>query len=575
MSKCKRCLLVLCLLALAFMLISCYTPKDNSFLLLEADSLMSVYPDSSLPLLRRFNFKEAILPAKVKYALLLTQAEDKNYLLHCNDSLIMLAVRYYDSVGDVRYSAFSHYYLGRVYQDMQDEAAAVSEFFRALALAKRDGTEELLCLLYGNLGQVYFQQDLLGKADSLFAQAEKIALHRNDSFNLAMGLVARGNVCLQLKDGSGAMAFLVQALVIARDMQNANAEKIVYNSLAAFYATLECPEETLIYSHKGLSHEEDSLSSARLYVLQGNAFAQIEQYDSAQVALAKGLNTDNLYTKAVAYSLLSDIKEKQGDLREAFRFLRSYVKCLDSLKSREYRTQQAIFSRSGELYGERYRQLLSDYHYYVYSLLVGVFLLIVCMAKRGSSFSKKISALIHTKNLLEQEVRTLGKMQKVLKEKEEELKTLQEFTGSVEQDKARLYLLSNQVLLLKQENKDFFLRMLTNRKSYTKLLQLVERKREDARCKENFSEEDWEALLKDINLFSNGFIDKLKKRAPLLSVSDVRFCCLFKIGFSYTEIACVFQRTLDAMYKKRNSILGNKLSNISTVKTFEEFIDSI
>ncbi len=62
---------------------------------------------------------------------------------------------------------------------------------------------------------------------------------------------------------------------------------------------------------------------------------------------------------------------------------------------------------------------------------------------------------------------------------------------------------------------------------------------------------------------------------PLLSKNDVRFCCLFKIGISYVDMALVFDRTLDAMYKKRNAILLNKLSNMSISSSFEELIDSI
>lgn len=40
-------------------------------------------------------------------------------------------------------------------------------------------------------------------------------------------------------------------------------------------------------------------------------------------------------------------------------------------------------------------------------------------------------------------------------------------------------------------------------------------------------------------------------------------------------MALVFDRTLDAMYKKRNAILLNKLSNMSISSSFEELIDSI
>ena len=107
------------------------------------------------------------------------------------------------------------------------------------------------------------------------------------------------------------------------------------------------------------------------------------------------------------------------------------------------------------------------------------------------------------------------------------------------------------------------------------MLHLVQKKKENYKYRESFSEKDWNLLLQDINYFSNGFVDRLKLRMPLLSKNDVRFCCLFKIGISYVDMALVFDRTLDAMYKKRNAILLNKLSNMSISSSFEELIDSI
>lgn len=40
-------------------------------------------------------------------------------------------------------------------------------------------------------------------------------------------------------------------------------------------------------------------------------------------------------------------------------------------------------------------------------------------------------------------------------------------------------------------------------------------------------------------------------------------------------MALVFDRTLDAMYKKRNAILMNKLVNMSNSNSLDEFIDAI
>lgn len=151
----------LSLLVFVVLIVFCDTREEKNTFLIKVDSLMVDDPNLALSLLKGQNMDSAEAAEKAKYALLLTQAEDKNYILHTSDSLINVAVCYYDSIQDIDLSAKSHYYLGRVYQDLQDEAAAVREFLVALPSAEKSGDKDLLCLLYGNLGQIYYQQDLL------------------------------------------------------------------------------------------------------------------------------------------------------------------------------------------------------------------------------------------------------------------------------------------------------------------------------------------------------------------------------------------------------------------------------
>lgn len=82
--------------------------------------------------------------------------------------------------------------------------------------------------------------------------------------------------------------------------------------MAAFYASINCPEKTIEYSQKGLLYKADSLDSARLYLLRGSALMQLAEYDSAKFSINKSISTNNLSTKAAAYLLLADIEEKQG-----------------------------------------------------------------------------------------------------------------------------------------------------------------------------------------------------------------------------------------------------------------------
>lgn len=84
--------------------------KDNSVLIL-ADSLMQTYPDSALQLLEGISVPQKMGKAnRAWYALLLTQARYKNYVPLKDDSLIRIAVDYYENGRSKERLAKSYFY---------------------------------------------------------------------------------------------------------------------------------------------------------------------------------------------------------------------------------------------------------------------------------------------------------------------------------------------------------------------------------------------------------------------------------------------------------------------------------
>ena len=69
------------------------------------------------------------------YALLLTEALDKNFKSHRNDSLILIAVDYYKDNSNNKLKTKAYYYLGRVYQDNKEYIKATEAYLTALKTA--------------------------------------------------------------------------------------------------------------------------------------------------------------------------------------------------------------------------------------------------------------------------------------------------------------------------------------------------------------------------------------------------------------------------------------------------------
>ena len=94
---------------LSVSLSSCSSSVKNP-LLLCADSLMEVSPDSALSILESISSPQKLSRAdRALYALLLTQARHKNYVPLDDDSLIKAAVDYYGDRDKSLRAAQAHY----------------------------------------------------------------------------------------------------------------------------------------------------------------------------------------------------------------------------------------------------------------------------------------------------------------------------------------------------------------------------------------------------------------------------------------------------------------------------------
>ena len=189
--------ITLTLLSIVFFLVACNEQQSNNRQLILADSLMQSQPDSALNILRGISMENFAAQAdSAYYALLLTQARDKNYVVQTDDSLIRYAVAYYDKTNDVRMQAKAHYYWGCVYRDMNRQAEAIREFLIAAPLTEKAKEKRQLGLIYNNIGYIYTIQDFNEKADSIYRLVEGIAEELKDTILWAEALSKQGSIGL-------------------------------------------------------------------------------------------------------------------------------------------------------------------------------------------------------------------------------------------------------------------------------------------------------------------------------------------------------------------------------------------
>ena len=199
------------------LLMACNDPKHVTDTLHRAEALMNEHPDSALTLLQSVSPDEmGQNRTRALYALLYTQAQDKNYIDESNDSLISVAVDYYRNTDDVRHQFLSYYYKGRVHFNTKDYLNATSCYMEAEQLADAVGDDYLTGLLYAELGRIYrlyydYPKSLEAyqKAAECYERAGKIR-HRNYMW------LNQSDVCRNMEQYEDSERFLRLALEAAK-----------------------------------------------------------------------------------------------------------------------------------------------------------------------------------------------------------------------------------------------------------------------------------------------------------------------------------------------------------------------
>ena len=213
MNKIPTILLLLGLL----LLMACNDPKHVIDTLHRAETLMNEHPDSAWAMLNTLSPDEmGQNSTRAHYALLYTQAQDKNYIDETNDSLISVAVDYYRDTDDVRHQFLSYYYKGRVHFNAKDYLSATSCYMEAEQLADVVGDDYLTGLLYAELGRIYrlyydYPKSLEAhqKAAECYERAGKIR-HRNYMW------LNQSDVCRNMEQYEDSERFLRLALEAAK-----------------------------------------------------------------------------------------------------------------------------------------------------------------------------------------------------------------------------------------------------------------------------------------------------------------------------------------------------------------------
>jgi len=512
-----------------------------------ADSLMLSKPDSALNLLKNISIQE--MPnksAKAMYALLLTQALDKNYIHHQNDSMISIAIDYYKNNKDNNLKAKSYFYLGRVYHDNEEYIKATKAYLTALKTTPTDKT--LLLQINNNLAMCYESQEFYIQAIKTYKESYSTAELLKDKYGILHATRGLGNIYAIQDDEDNALSYYQTSLAIAQSINDSIWQTAILCDIAKVYDNLGMHIEAKKNIEYALACAPYSTSLSSIYFWKGTILHNLEETDSAICYLSKAKIDADIYAKASIYQTLYEIDKKRKRYEQAILYNDTALVYYDSIQSMVHHTEinSLIKKHSIEMYEQRIRnQYQRDKSLFIICTLLTISLAIFTLMYLSNRNKK---TYIHLQQLL-------MKNQTEKAALKEEIKLISHANEINEQK----YLDAlNKRFDLWHQSLQICVRLFETTPSYKKI-QLIETSK--IKTEKGISQEDISLIYQEINEVFTEAMQEFLDQFPNLTQEDLYYCMLNFLQLSNDTIRTCMRVESQSALTQRKYRIKKLLSN--------------
>lgn len=545
---------------------SCGESRNQSNKLDAAAELMFDHPEQALSILKSLDVDEiSSRSGKARFALLYTQALDKNQIELQSDSLIHLAVDYYNRKGSEQEKALAHYYYGCVYANLHDIDVAMKSLVAAEAFAVNTNDSYLQGLIHSRIGNLYSDEYLQEDALLRFERARACFHQAGAARNEAISLNNKAYIYYLTGDFAAAKESWQEAKKLYLTLGDRNAAYAIDGNLISIRLEEGNPVDSIKNSFRKICF--DYYGEPHPPVAAGTWLAIYQkagELDSARLCGQTILANRHEFTDhqiAGCYALLTRIESDCGRFEQALRYSRLYQHMADSLNQV---TQQTALQEVEQKYNNRLlKASLESFRLKHQVQMAGMIFILIILALIvvlvGYAWTRRYKKVREERALLKQELDNLHQ---------------------VYDDLSNRFLQVRQMLDCSNERESKVSKAIEERLSG--LHQLVEKL--PAIKPANFVREfkrymavdtNSQYALYDLQYIVNqkyfGIIDYLKARYPDLNKHDLDLCALMCFGFSHAGICYLYDySTLGSFYNKR-SRLRRKL-HLSQEEKIEDFI---
>ena len=554
--------------------------------LLRADSLASVAPDSARVLLARWADSAGHAPERVRmyHALLTVKVADKAYVRHTSDSLIKEVLVYYESGGDETLLPEAYYYAGRVYRDLGDAPQALDYFERAADALPTQGQEVLAGKIYSQTGTLFLYQRMYEEALEMFRRAYAYDVKAGDVRGQVFDLRDIANAYQGLEKTDSALVCIQKAYGLASAGGEAELVSLVQGQRLSLYLQLQkydsaeiCLREAFKYMHKS--------SRSGLYSMASQLYNYTGRLDSAVYYWEKLLDCGTIYAKDAAHFALAQVAMRRKDTDKALEHFVQYQLCNDSIRRL---TNTETLRQMHSLYNYKLREKENQklkaekqQQQFIFYVALGFCILFLAVAfsyvqyvrRRRTELQRHLEYANRVKEEADQQ------SGQAIRDKEQRIAALE--LQLRESDAVHREQLQRQKEMMEWENRQAQAALEKKRLVEAAMEDTDIRKELEARLSAShignkmLKGKDWLRIENEIEVLSPGFKEKIQALYPHFSEFEYHLCLLIRLGMRPVDMGELTAHTKESVTSARRRMYEKVFRKKGTPSGWDEIVLSL
>lgn len=510
---------------------------------------MQEYPDSALCVLESINRSSLKSRyGKARYALLYSQALDKNYIDVDKDTLTSQALKFYQYRGKKQDRALAYYYSGRVYENAGNLDSAVIQYTHTEELLKSSIDVALQGLTAGALARLYEAQNFVDAATDKYIEAadyfSQAGRMRNVliSYSRALGLLSIKRDFARHEHYYDLSVDLAKKLCDTMQLLGLEQSKAacIINQYGDYRKALN------ILRQAAFTYNANKIPQSYFFVIS-NIYTRLDLPDSASLylkPLMANMQHETLRAQMEYVYMAGELCKAKNNLSDAYKYNKEALKLCDSLyfieKEHTIPKLQAKYRTDRLAIHNKYLKRINKYQFYIaiIALVSMLFIFLWLIGRRQ-------------KRILQQE-QEITEYRSVIAGLKDEYEALQHSKRNNDESVNRRISFLKQILETTAEyghNKEAF---------YSKI-ELLLTKNKAGGTKSGGTNEILLIFQDILNTRTHGIVEYLRHKYPSLSNQELSLYCMIVMNISKSAI-CFVMNTSQKTYYNYRILLRNKLN---------------